>query len=60
MKRDDDLVLRLGFDLAFGVDGEIGVGGGVGSGEGGLDVLGWPPGRTIWLKSKRRTPARAK
>ena len=38
-QRDDDLVLRLRFDLAFGVHGKGGGGGGVGSGEGSLDVL---------------------
>jgi len=46
-ERDDDLVLGLGFDLAFGVNGETGDG--VSSGDGGLNV-----------KSKPRVPARAK
>jgi hypothetical protein len=39
-ERDEELVLGLGFDLAFGVEGEVLTGGGVGSGERCLDVLG--------------------
>ena len=36
---NDEFVLRLGLDLALGVEGELLVGGRVGSGEGRLDVL---------------------
>ena len=39
-ERDEELVLRLGFDLAFGVEGELLVGCRVGSCERRLDVLG--------------------
>ncbi len=45
MKRDEELVLGLGFDLAFGVEGEFLVGGRVGSGEGCLDVLSRASGK---------------
>jgi hypothetical protein len=36
-KRNDDLILWLGFDLAFGVHGDTSDG--VGAGDGGLNVL---------------------
>ena len=38
-ERDDDLVLRLGFDVAFGVHGQLARGGGVCASEGCLDVF---------------------